>query len=145
MADVILKLQDVHAFYGKSHVLHGVNLVVHPGEIVALLGRNGVGRSTIGKSIMNMVRTEGRIEFLGERIDACRTFEIAQKGIGFVPESRDVFPTLTVGQNLRLGQMRNPRQARPRWTADDMYRLFPRLKEREHTPAGGPGLRTTGS
>ena len=136
MGDVMLKVSGLHAYYGKSHVLQGIDLTIEQGEIVALLGRNGVGRSTIGKSIMNLVKTEGSIEFLGEQISACRTFEIAQKGIGYVPESRDVFPTLSVGQNLLLGQMRNSRQATPRWTMDDMYRLFPRLKEREHTPAG---------
>lgn len=126
----------MHAYYDKSHVLHGVALTIEQGEIVALLGRNGVGRSTIGKAIMGLVKVEGSIEFLGEQISSARTFEIAQKGIGYVPESRDVFPTLTVGQNLLLGERRNPRQAQPRWSVADMYRLFPRLKEREHTSAG---------
>jgi branched-chain amino acid transport system ATP-binding protein len=136
MASTILEIRDLHAYYDKSHVLHGVALTIEQGEIVALLGRNGVGRSTIGKAIMGLVKVEGSIEFLGEQISSARTFEIAQKGIGYVPESRDVFPTLTVGQNLLLGERRNPRQAQPRWSVADMYRLFPRLKEREHTSAG---------
>jgi len=109
---------------------------VGEGEIVALLGRNGVGRSTLAKSIMGMVRCEGHILLRGQDVRGLRTFEVAHRGIGYVPENRDIFPTLTVRQNLLLGEKRNPRQPRPRWRLDDMYRLFPRLKEREHTPAG---------
>ncbi|MGH1511091.1 ABC transporter ATP-binding protein [Ralstonia solanacearum] len=127
----LLEVRGLHAYYGKSHILHGVDLHVGEGEIVALLGRNGVGRSTLAKSIMGMVRCEGHILLRG-----LRTFEVAHRGIGYVPENRDIFPTLTVRQNLLLGEKRNPRQPRPRWRLDDMYRLFPRLKEREHTPAG---------
>lgn len=132
----LLDVRGLHAYYGKSHILHGVDLHVGEGEIVALLGRNGVGRSTLAKSIMGMVRCEGHILLRGQDVRGLRTFEVAHRGIGYVPENRDIFPTLTVRQNLLLGEKRNPRQPRPRWRLDDMYRLFPRLKEREHTPAG---------
>lgn len=132
----LLEVRGLHAYYDKSHILHGVDLHVGEGEIVALLGRNGVGRSTLAKSIMGMVRCEGHILLRGQDVRGLRTFEVAHRGIGYVPENRDIFPTLTVRQNLLLGEKRNPRQPRPRWRLDDMYRLFPRLKEREHTPAG---------
>ncbi len=132
----LLDVRGLHAYYGKSHILHGVDLHVGEGEIVALLGRNGAGRSTLAKSIMGMVRCEGHILLRGQDVRGLRTFEVAHRGIGYVPENRDIFPTLTVRQNLLLGEKRNPRQPRPRWRLDDMYRLFPRLKEREHTPAG---------
>ncbi|MBT1538150.1 ABC transporter ATP-binding protein [Ralstonia solanacearum] len=132
----MLEVRGLHAYYGKSHILHGVDLHVGEGEIVALLGRNGVGRSTLAKSIMGMVRCEGHILLRGQDVRGLRTFEVAHRGIGYVPENRDIFPTLTVRQNLLLGEKRNPRQPRPRWRLDDMYRLFPRLKAREHTPAG---------
>ncbi|AOY90619.1 ABC transporter ATP-binding protein [Cupriavidus sp. USMAA2-4] len=136
MAKRMLNVQGLHAYYGKSHILHGVDLHVEEGEIVALLGRNGVGRSTLAKAILGMVRAEGSVCFRDEEILGRRTFEIAHLGVGYVPENRDIFPTLTVRQNLLLGEKRNPRQAKPRWTVEDMYRLFPRLKEREHTAAG---------
>ncbi|MHA6897207.1 ABC transporter ATP-binding protein [Ralstonia pseudosolanacearum] len=132
----MLDVRGLHAYYGKSHILHGVDLHVGEGEIVALLGRNGVGRSTLAKSIMGMVRCEGHILLRGKDVRGLRTFEVAHRGIGYVPENRDIFPTLTVRQNLLLGEKRNPRQPKPRWQLDDMYRLFPRLKERESTPAG---------
>ncbi|MGG1951762.1 ABC transporter ATP-binding protein [Ralstonia solanacearum] len=132
----MLEVRGLHAYYGKSHILNGVDLHVGEGEIVALLGRNGVGRSTLAKSIMGMVRCEGHILLRGQDVRGLRTFEVAHRGIGYVPENRDIFPTLTVRQNLLLGEKRNPRQPRPRWRLDDMYRLFPSLKAREHTPAG---------
>lgn len=131
---MMLKLQDVHAYYGKSHVLHGVSMAVGEGEIVALLGRNGSGRSTTAKAVMGLVHAEGMISWKGRDILRAKAYEVAQLGIGYVPESRDVFPKLTVGQNLLLGQKRGANK--PRWTFDDMYRMFPRLKEREHTEAG---------
>ena len=135
----MLELQDVHAFYGKSHVLHGVNLEVRPGEIVSLLGRNGSGRSTTVKAIMGLVDAKGSIRWREQAILGCKPFQIAQLGIGYVPENRDIFPELTVHQNLMLGQKRSDRRRRkdqPRWGFDDMYRLFPRLKERQHIAAG---------
>ena len=132
----MLEVRDLHAYYGKSHILHGVDMHVGEGEIVALLGRNGVGRSTLAKSIMGMVRHEGEILLRGKNVSGLRTFEVAHKGIGYVPENRDIFPTLTVRQNLLLGEKRNPGQPKPRWQVEDMYQMFPRLKERENTAAG---------
>ncbi|CAG2145262.1 High-affinity branched-chain amino acid transport ATP-binding protein LivF [Cupriavidus yeoncheonensis] len=136
MAKRMLDVKGLHAYYGKSHILHGVDAHIDEGEIVALLGRNGVGRSTMAKAILGMVKAEGSVRFRDEEILGRRTFEIAHLGIGYVPENRDIFPTLTVRQNLLLGEKRNPRQARPRWSVNDMFAMFPRLKERENTAAG---------
>jgi len=130
----MLKLDQLHAFYGKSHVLHGVTMNVQPGEIVSLLGRNGSGRSTTVKAIMGLVHGTGSVTWREGEILGRKAFEIAQLGIGYVPENRDIFPKLTVHQNLMLGQKRS--QKNPRWGFDDMYQLFPRLKERQHTEAG---------
>ena len=130
----MLKLTDLHAFYGKSHVLHGVQFDVGAGEIVALLGRNGSGRSTTVKAIMGLVEATGSVRWRDQEIRGKKAFEIARMGLGYVPENRDIFPTLTVHQNLQLGEKRDGRT--PRWSPDDMYRLFPRLKERQHTAAG---------
>ena len=130
----MLKIENLHAYYGKSHVLHGVNFDVQPGEIVALLGRNGSGRSTTAKAIMGLVDCSGSLQWKGQEILGTKTYEIAHLGIGYVPESRDIFPNLTVEQNLYLGQ-KHARKA-GRWSFDDMYNLFPRLKERQHTEAG---------
>jgi branched-chain amino acid transport system ATP-binding protein len=133
----MLKLQDVHAYYGKSHVLHGVHFEVGKGEIVSLLGRNGSGRSTTVKTVMGLVEGTGSIQWQGQPILGRKPFEIAHLGIGYVPENRDIFPELTVHQNLMLGQKSVGRgAAAPRWGFDDMYQLFPRLKERQHTAAG---------
>lgn len=136
MAKRMLDVTGLHAYYGKSHILHGVDVHIDEGEIVALLGRNGVGRSTMAKAILGMVKAEGSVRFRDEEILGRRTFEIAHLGIGYVPENRDIFPTLTVRQNLLLGEKRNPRQAKPRWSINDMFAMFPRLKERENTAAG---------
>ena len=133
-AGPLLKLTDLHAYYGKSHVLHGIDLYIGTGEIVSLLGRNGVGRSTTVKSIMGQVASTGSIVFKGEEISGEKAFRIAHRGIGYVPEHRDIFPRLTVEQNLILGEKSARRKGR--WSLDDMYRMFPRLKEREHVPAG---------
>ncbi len=130
----MLKVQDLHAYYGKSHVLHGVTFEVVPGEIVALLGRNGSGRSTTAKSIMGLVHAEGHLHWKGQDILRKKAFEIAHLGIGYVPENRDIFPKLTVHQNLLLGQKGTGKGSR--WSFDDMYGMFPRLKERQHTEAG---------
>lgn len=130
----MLALDDVHAFYGKSHVLHGVSFKVAAGEIVALLGRNGSGRSTTVKAIMGMVEGSGSIAWRGQALMGRKPFEIAHLGLGYVPENRDIFPKLTVDQNLLLGCKRGARS--PRWSFDDMYRLFPRLRERQHVEAG---------
>lgn len=133
-AQPLLQVHDLHAYYGKSHVLHGVDLHVGKGEIVSLLGRNGVGRSTTVKSIMGQVETTGSIRFQGEEIRGLKAFRIAHRGIGYVPENREIFPRLTAEQNLLLGQ--KSARAKGRWTLADMYSLFPRLKERQHVQAG---------
>jgi branched-chain amino acid transport system ATP-binding protein len=130
----MLKLEDIHAYYGKSHVLHGVSFGVNAGEIVALLGRNGSGRSTTAKAIMGLVHAEGGLHWKGQDILRRKAYEIAHLGIGYVPENRDVFPKLTVHQNLLLGQKGSGKGSR--WSFDDMYGMFPRLKERQHTEAG---------
>ncbi|TCP10040.1 ABC transporter ATP-binding protein [Caldimonas thermodepolymerans] len=130
----MLQIENLHAFYGKSHVLHGVTMEVKPGEIVSMLGRNGSGRSTTVKAIMGLVDGQGSIRWKGEEILGRHAFEIAHRGIGYVPENRDIFPKLTVHQNLMLGEKRGGKAGR--WTFDDMYRMFPRLKERQHTEAG---------
>lgn len=131
----MLQVSQLHAFHGQSHVLHGVDLEVGAGEIVALLGRNGSGRSTLAKAIMGQVRWQGSIRWKGRSLSGLGTFEIARAGIGYVPESRDIFPVLTVQQNLLLGE-KNERTASPRWTLEDMYAMFAQLHERRHVAAG---------
>lgn len=131
---VLFRAENLHAFYGKSHVLHGVSFEVRGGEIVALLGRNGSGRSTTAKAIMGLVDAEGVLEWRGQNILGRKAFEIAHLGIGYVPENRDIFPSLTVHQNLALGAKNGAKSEH--WTFDDMYSMFPRLEERQHTEAG---------
>ena len=130
----MLEVVDLHAYYGKSHILQGVNIRVTAGECVSLVGRNGVGRSTTIKAIMGQVDATGSVKYQGDELLGLATYEIAHKGLGYVPENRDIFPTLTARENLVLGMKSN--QHNPRWSIDDMYALFPRLKEREHTQAG---------
>ena len=130
---MMLEVSDLHAYYGKSHILQGVDLRVDQGEIVSLLGRNGVGRSTTVKATMGQVQATGSIKFKGEEIIGQKAFQIAYRGLGDVPENRDIFPTLTVEQNLILGEKKGKKS---RWSLDDMYQLFPRLKERQNTAAG---------
>jgi branched-chain amino acid transport system ATP-binding protein len=129
----LLDVANLQAYYGKSHVLHGVDLSVAEGEIVCLLGRNGVGRSTTAKAIMGLVDCTGRVRFKGRDLMGEKAFRIARAGIGYVPEDRQVFPTLTVYENLLLGLKG---KAPGRWGFDDMYALFPRLRERRDTQAG---------
>ncbi|MCL4770933.1 MAG: ABC transporter ATP-binding protein [Burkholderiaceae bacterium] len=130
----MLHIENLHAYYGKSHVLHGVTFDVQPGEIVALLGRNGSGRSTTAKAIMGLVDWEGTLQWKGQNLNGKKAYEIAHLGLGYVPESRDVFPNLTVHQNLLLGQKGAGRGSR--WSFDDMYDMFPRLHERRNIEAG---------
>jgi len=130
----MLKLNELHAYYGKSHVLHGVGFTVREGEIVALLGRNGSGRSTAAKAIMGLVHWEGDVQWKGQSLGGKKAYEIAHLGIGYVPESRDIFPNLTVHQNLLLGQKGSGKGSR--WSFDDMYAMFPRLQERRDIAAG---------
>jgi branched-chain amino acid transport system ATP-binding protein len=130
----MLAVSDLHAFYGKSHILRSVSLRVDEGEIVSLLGRNGVGRSTTIKAIMGDVQATGSVRFRDEEIGGLPPYVIARKGLGYVPENRDIFPTLTVRQNLLLG-VKNMRRA-GRWTMDDMFGMFPALRQRADNPGG---------
>ena len=130
----MLHIDNLHAFYGKSHVLHGVSFDVQAGEIVALLGRNGSGRSTTAKAIMGLVDSQGQVDWKGQAIVGKKAFEIAHLGIGYVPENRDIFPKLTVHQNLMMGEKGKGKVGR--WRFEDMYQMFPRLLERQHTEAG---------
>jgi branched-chain amino acid transport system ATP-binding protein len=130
----MLTVRDLHAFYGKSHILHGVNLDVGEGEIVSLLGRNGVGRSTTIKAIMGDVEARGSVRFRDEELCGLPPYVIARRGLGYVPENRDIFPTLTVRQNLLLGQ-KNPKKP-GRWSMEDMFELFPPLRERADAMGG---------
>ncbi|MES1978266.1 MAG: ABC transporter ATP-binding protein [Pseudomonadota bacterium] len=130
----MLTIKNLHAYYGKSHVLHGVSFDVQPGEIVALLGRNGSGRSTTAKAIMGLVDCQGSIIWKNGEIVGKKAYQIAHLGIGYVPENRDIFPKLTVHQNLLLGQKGSGKGSR--WSFEDMYQMFPRLRERQYTEAG---------
>ena len=131
---MILEVRDLHAFYGQSHILHGVAMDVNDGEIVSLLGRNGVGRSTACKSIMGLVTAHGTVRFKGKDIAGLRPDQVAHRGVGYVPEDRQIFPTLTVRQNLELGLKRSGKFGR--WNFDDVFALFPNLKARQDTSAG---------
>lgn len=134
MPEAMLQVNDLHAYYGKSHILQGVNLNVADGEIVSILGRNGVGRSTTLKAIMGDVPPQGSIVFKGKQIAGLKSYQVAHCGLGYVPEDRSIFPSLTVEQNLILGE--KSRRKNPRWSIEDVYNLFPVLRERAHTDAG---------
>jgi len=131
---MILEVRNLHAYYGQSHILHGVAMDVNDGEIVSLLGRNGVGRSTACKSIMGLVTAHGTVRFKGKDIAGLRPDQVAHCGVGYVPEDRQIFPTLTVRQNLELGLKRSGTFGR--WNFDDVFALFPNLKARQDTSAG---------
>jgi branched-chain amino acid transport system ATP-binding protein len=131
----MLHVDRLHAFYGKSHVLHGVSFDVAAGEIVALLGRNGSGRSTTAKAVMGLVDAQGDVRWKDGALVGLKPYEIARRGLAYVPETRDVFPRLTVHQNLLLGAKPGAPGV-PAWTFEDMYAMFPRLRERQHTEAG---------
>ncbi|NIF78331.1 ABC transporter ATP-binding protein [Paraburkholderia sp. Cy-641] len=130
----LLEIRDLHAWYGASQALHGVTLGLARGEVLALVGRNGSGRSTLARAIMGLVRSEGELRFAGRSLAGLRTFEIARLGLGYVAEHRDVFAALSVHENLLLGI--SPRKRTPRFTLDDAYALFPVLAERRHARAG---------
>jgi len=130
----MLEVKDLHAYYGQSHILQGVNLQVEKGEIVSLLGRNGVGRSTTCKTIMGLVPPQGSIKYNGEEIAGMKSHLIARKGIGFVPEDRWIFPGLTVLQNLELGLKSRGHEGR--WSFKDVFHLFPKLGERSNVNGG---------
>jgi branched-chain amino acid transport system ATP-binding protein len=130
----MLTVKDLNAFYGKSHVLRGVEMEIMPGEVIALLGRNGVGRSTTAKAIMGEVPPKGDITFKGQLISGLESHKIARLGLGYVPESRDIFPTMTVRDNLILGikNMKSP----GKYSVDDMLDMFPNLRARADNAAG---------
>jgi len=130
----MLEIKDLHAYYGKSHIIRGISFSVGEGEIISILGRNGVGRSTAIKAIMGEVEHTGSIKFKGEEISRLQSYEIARRGLGYVPENRDIFPTMTTISNLQLGQKKKGQSGR--WSLKDMYRMFPNLGERSHVQAG---------
>lgn len=130
----MLEVRDLHAYYGKSHILQGVDMTIAAGEVVSLLGRNGVGRSTTVKAIMGEVPPHGTITFKGQNIAGMPSYKIAHLGLGYVPEHRDIFPGLTVRQNLLLG-IKNPKHP-GKWKPDDMLAMFPNLQARADTSAG---------
>ena len=130
----MLKVKKLHSYYGKSHILQGINLSIEEGEIVSLLGRNGVGRSTFIKTIMGMVQSEGSILFNNKEILGRPIHEIANLGIGYVSENRDIFPDLTVQENLELGKKENKYGIK--WSLEELFDLFPNLKNRIKVPGG---------
>ena len=130
----MLEVRDLHAFYGKCHILQGVDMHIDAGEVVSLLGRNGVGRSTTVKAIMGEVPPQGTIKFKSTEIAGLPNYRIARLGLGYVPEHRDIFPGLTVRQNLILGIKDTKRAGK--WRLEDMLAMFPNLAARADTPAG---------
>ena len=130
----MLKVSNLNSYYGKSHILQGVNLIINEGEIVSLLGRNGVGRSTFIKSVMGMVKSEGSIIFNNKQILGKPVHDIANLGIGYVPENRDIFPDLTVRENLELGKKENKYGNKRK--IEELFDLFPNLKNRIDVPGG---------
>ncbi len=129
----MIMVKDIHSYYGKSHILHGVSLELKQGELVCLLGRNGVGKSTTLKSIMGIVRpTQGSIRFDGKELVGSQPYQIARLGVGYVPEDRRIFKSLTVHENLLMGtqKAKNSGAAERVWTIDKIYEIFPNLRER---------------
>lgn len=130
----MLEVRDLHAYYGKSHILQGVSLDVGRDEVVSILGRNGVGRSTTLKAIMGNPQPKGHVRFKGRDIAGCPPHVVSQSGIGYVPEERAIFPTLTVEQNLILGMKSH--SGKTRWSIEDTWAMFPQLRERANAPGG---------
>ena len=129
----MLAVKDIHSYYGKSHILHGVSLELKEGELVCLLGRNGVGKSTTLKSIMGMVRpSQGSIRFDGQELVGRQPYQIARIGVGYVPEDRRIFRSLTVHENLLMGIQSSKNSGSPAgiWTIEKIYEIFPSLRER---------------
>nr|WP_299032107.1 ABC transporter ATP-binding protein [uncultured Sulfitobacter sp.] len=131
----MIEVTDMHAYYGKSHILQGVTLNVQEGEIVALLGRNGVGRSTTCKAIMGEVAPHGSVKFRGKEIAGKKAYEIANMGLGYVPENRDIFPGLTTRQNLTLGLKPGQKDGAGRWSMQMMFEMFENLDRRADVEA----------
>ncbi|MEE8434649.1 MAG: ABC transporter ATP-binding protein [bacterium] len=130
----MLQVKDLHAYYGKSHIIQGISFDIGEGEIVSLLGRNGVGRSTSIKAIMGQVAHTGSIKYRGREISGLESYQIARLGIGYVPENRDIFPDLTTRQNLQMGEKKADKHGR--WSIDDLFGIFPLLRERADFPGG---------
>jgi branched-chain amino acid transport system ATP-binding protein len=132
----MLSVTDLHAYYGRAHILHGVSLEARPGEVVALLGRNGAGKSTAMKAIMGLVTpAKGEVSFEGRRIERLPPYRIARLGLGYVPEERRIFTELSVMENLEVGRQK-PRGGAPAWDADRLFALFPNLGRMRERPGG---------
>ncbi|MBV8392095.1 MAG: ABC transporter ATP-binding protein [Alphaproteobacteria bacterium] len=132
----MLSVTDLHAFYGRAHILQGVSLEADAGEVVALLGRNGAGKSTAMKAIMGLVPpSRGAVSFAGRRIERLAPYRIARLGLGYVPEERRIFTELSVMENLEVGRQA-ARAGVPHWTADGLFRLFPNLAAMRDRPGG---------
>ncbi len=137
----MLEVRDIHSYYGKSHILTGVSMDLKEGELVCLLGRNGVGKSTTLKSIMGVVQPQqGTILFNGTELIGKKPYEIARLGVGYVPEDRRIFRSLTVHENLLMGiksqKSENAKEGVDAWTIDRVYKLFPKLEERRNNRGG---------
>ncbi len=132
----MLAVKDLHAYYGRAHILHGVSLEASAGEVVALLGRNGAGKSTVMKSIMGLVpAAAGEVTFDGKRIERLQPYRIARLGLGYVPEDRRIFTELSVMENLSVG-LQPQRPGAPAWTEDKLFALFPNLAAMRERPGG---------
>ena len=132
----MLEVKDLHAFYGRAHILHGISLEVRAGEVVALLGRNGAGKSTAMKAIMGLVPpARGEVSFAGQRIERLAPYRIARLGLGYVPEERRIFTELSVMENLEVGRQ-SARAGVPTWTEDKLFALFPNLARMRERPGG---------
>ncbi len=132
----MLKVQDLHSYYGQAHILAGVSLEVKAGEVVVLLGRNGAGKSTTLKSIIGLVRPHsGTVQFAGQSIEKLAPYRIARLGLGYVPEERRIFTDLSVLENLEVGRQA-PRAGAPSWNFEKIGQLFPNLREMPDRPGG---------
>jgi branched-chain amino acid transport system ATP-binding protein len=132
----MLAVRDLHAYYGRAHILQGVSLEANAGEVVALLGRNGAGKSTAMKAIMGLVPpASGEVSFYGQRIERLPPYRIARLGLGYVPEERRIFTELTVMENLEVGRQA-PRQGAPPWSEQKLFALFPNLAALRERPGG---------
>ncbi|WP_116598550.1 ABC transporter ATP-binding protein [Primorskyibacter marinus] len=145
----MLNVNDIHSYYGKAHILGGLSFDVPRGEVVALLGRNGAGKSTTMKSVMQLVRPrQGSVSFQGQELIGKPAFRVAKAGLGYVPEDRRIFTDLTVLENLEVG--RQPRRdGAPEWTMEQLFEIFPNLAERrtnrgKHLSGGEQQMLTIG-
>ena len=133
VTDVLLQARGIHAWYGSSHILHGIDLTIRRGETMGLLGRNGMGKSTLIRTLMGHVpRCEGSVQYLGQDVSRARPYEMARRGVAYVPEGRAIFPNLTVCENLMMAA--RPAKSDRGWTHDRVMKTFPRLAERTNHP-----------